>query len=89
MVIHNVDNNSFWVEALKNQKEGAFIAAQTIILEQMRRQGIVPKHQTMDNQCKRLIKLAIESTKLADGSTSKMTYELVPPEDHRRNLCER
>ena len=82
MVIHHVDSNSFWVEPLKNQKEGALIAAQTIILEQMRQQGIVPKHQIHDNECKGLMKLAIESKKLADGSTSKMTYELVPPEDH-------
>ena len=89
MVIHHVDRNSFWVEPLKNQKEGALIAARTTILEQMRRQGIVPKHQILNNQCKGLIKLAIKSTKLADRSTSKMRYKLVPPEDHQRNLCKR
>ena len=81
MVIHHVDSNSFWMEPLKNQKEGALIAAQTTILERMRRQEIVPKHQILDNQCKELMKLAIKSTKLADGSTSKMTYKTVPPED--------
>jgi len=36
MVIHHVDSNSLWVEPLKTQKEGALIAAQTIILEKMR-----------------------------------------------------
>ena len=35
------------------------------------------------------MKLAIESTKLADGSTSKMLYKLIPQEDHHRNLCKR
>ena len=69
MVIHHVDSNSFWVEPLKDQKEGALIAAQTIILERMRQQVIVPKHQILNNQCKGLMKLAIEATKLAGGST--------------------
>ena len=44
IVIHHVDSNSFWVEPLKNKKEGALIAAQTIKLKQMRLQGIVLKH---------------------------------------------
>jgi hypothetical protein len=57
MVIHHVDSNSFWVEPLKNRKEGSLIAAGTLILEQMRQQGIVPKHQNLDNQCSALIKL--------------------------------
>ena len=35
------------------------------------------------------MKLAIESTKLADRSSLKMAFKLVPPEDHRRNLCKR
>ena len=64
MVIHHVDINSFWLEPLKNQKEGSLIAAQTAILEQMRQQGIVTKHQILDNQCSALMKLAFESTKL-------------------------
>ena len=84
MVIHHVGSNSFWLEPLKNQKEGSHIAARTILLERMRQQGIVPKHQILDNQCSAIMKLAIELTKLADGSTSKMKYELVPPEDHQQ-----
>ena len=55
----------------------------------MRLQGIVPKHQILNNQCKGLMKLAIKSTKVADRSTSKMKYKHVPPEDHQRNLCKR
>ena len=87
MVIHHVNSNLFWLEPLKNQKEGSLIPSQTIIPKQMRQQGIVPKHQILNNQCSALMKLAIDSTKLADISTSKMTYKLVPPEDHQRNLC--
>ena len=47
---------------------------------------MVPKDQILDNQCSALMKLSIKATMLTDGSVLKMTYELVPPEDHQRNL---
>ena len=89
MLVHHVDSNSTWVEPLKNQLEGTLIAARTKILERMRLQGIVPKHQILDNQCSARMKLAMDSTVLLDGSISKMTYELVPPDEHRRNIAEK
>ncbi len=82
MLLHHVDSNSMWVEPLKNQKEPTVNAAQTHSLEQMQQQGIVPKHQILDNQCHGLMKQAIEAITLSDGSILKMTYELVPPEEH-------
>jgi hypothetical protein len=66
MLLHHVDSNSLWVEPLKNQTEGLLIAAQTQALERMRKQGIVPKHQILDNQCFAHMKLAMESTTLSD-----------------------
>ena len=89
MLIHHFDSNPTWVEPLKNQTERFLIAARAAILEQMRRQGIIPKHQILDNQCSARMKLAMEATVLLDGSTSKMTYELVPPEEHWRNIAEK
>jgi hypothetical protein len=89
MLVHHVDSNFTWVEPLKNQLEGTLIEAHTKILERMRWQGIVPKHQILDNQCSARMKLAMEATVLLDGSTSKMTYELVPPDEHRRNVAEK
>ena len=89
MIVHHVDSNSTWVEPIKNQLEGTLIEARTTILERMRRQGIMPKHQILDNMCSARMKLAMEATVLADGSTSRMTYELVPPEEHRRNIAEK
>ena len=55
----------------------------------MRRQGIVPKHQILDNQSSARMKLVMEATVLLDGSTSKMTYEIVPPDEHRCNIAEK
>jgi hypothetical protein len=51
MLLHHVDSNSFWVEPLKNQTEGLLIATQMQALEPIRKQGIVPKHQILGNQC--------------------------------------
>ncbi len=70
MLLHHVNSNSMWVEPLKNQKEPTLIAAQTRALKRMRQQGIVPKHQILDNQCHRLMKQAIKETMLSGGSIS-------------------
>jgi hypothetical protein len=35
------------------------------------------------------MKQAIKETTLSDGSISKMTYKLVPPEEHQRNMAEK
>ena len=49
-------------------------------LERMQKAGIVPKHQILDNQ---------ESAVYKEGiSASGMTFKLVPPDDHRRNMAE-
>ncbi len=77
-----------WVEPLKNQEEPTLIAARMRALKKMWRQGIVPKHQILDNQCHGRMKQAIEETMLSGGSISKMTYKLVPPEEHQQNMAE-
>ena len=75
MVIHNVNSNSLWVEALKdNTSSNLILLAQAQALEQMRKAGIVPKHQVLDNQASSAYKKAI--------SDSNMSYELVPPDNH-------
>jgi hypothetical protein len=89
MLLHHVDSNAMWVEPLKNKKEPTLIAARMRALKQMRQQGIVPKHQILDNQCHGLMKQAIKETALSDGSISKMTYKLVPPEEHQRNMAKK
>jgi hypothetical protein len=47
----------------------------------MKRCGIVPMHQILDNQASAAYKTAIKTT--------KMTYQLVPPDDHRQNMAEK
>jgi hypothetical protein len=74
MVIHNVNSNCSWVEALKDNIGGKLTLARARALEQMRKAGIVPKNQVLDNQASAACKKAI--------GNSDMTYELVPPDDH-------
>ncbi len=74
IVIHDVNSNSLWAQALKNNTGGKLILGCAWALEHMRKAGIVPKHQVLDNQ-------ALVGYKKAIGD-SDMTYELVPPDDH-------
>jgi hypothetical protein len=74
MVIHNVDSNSLWAEALKDNTGSKLILARAQALEQMQKVSIVLKYQVLDNQASAAYKKAI--------GDSDMTYELVPLDDH-------
>jgi hypothetical protein len=50
MILHHVDNNSSWAEAMRNQSGGELILAHARALARMRRRGLIPKHQILDNQ---------------------------------------
>jgi hypothetical protein len=47
----------------------------------MQKAGIIPKHQILDNQKSAVYEEAI--------CASGMTFELVPPNDHRHNMAEK
>ena len=47
----------------------------------MKQRGIIPKHQVLDNEISDAYKAEIELTNI--------TYQLVLPDDHRRNIPER
>ena len=81
MILHHVDSNSTWSEAMRNQSGGELILARARALARMQRQGLISKHQILDNQASAEYKAAIEA--------SGMTYELVPPDEHRRNMAEK
>ena len=66
---------------MQNQSGGELILACAHVLAWMRRRGLIPKHQIIGNQASAEYKAAIEAT--------AMTYELVPPEEHRRNMAEK
>ena len=47
----------------------------------MKEQGIVPTHKVLDNEISMAYRLEIKKT--------GMSYQLVPPDDHRSNLSEK
>ena len=81
MILHNVDRNPSWVEALKNNTGSELILARAQALEHMRKAGIDPKHQLLDNQKSAAYKEAIHA--------SGMTFELVPLDAHWCNMAEK
>ena len=81
MVVHDIDSNSTWVEPMKNRTEGEMILTRRRALSRMKLQSIIPKHQVLDNKISYAYRIEIRDT--------NMTFQLVPPDDHRRNLAER
>jgi hypothetical protein len=82
MVLHDVDSNLSWAEPMKNQTGGELILARNWALTRMQRQGINPKHQILNNQ-------ASDSYKDAIRASGGMSYQLVPPDDHRCNMAKK
>eukprot|EP00804_Cyclotella_cryptica_P026336 CCRYP_007671-RA/>CCRYP_007671-RA protein AED:0.18 eAED:0.21 QI:0/0/0/1/0/0.33/3/0/1086 len=81
MILYHVDSNSIWAEPTKNKTKGELILARTRALQRMKACGIQPARQVLDNEISAAYKLAI--------TASGMTYQLVPPDDHRRNIAEK
>jgi hypothetical protein len=57
------------------------IQAYQCLIDQLKSAGITPKHHIMDNECSEEFKAMIKK--------NNMTYQLVPPHDHQRNLTEK
>jgi hypothetical protein len=81
IILHDINSNSSWVEALNDKTGDELILAQSQALERMRKAGIVPKHQILDNQKSALYKEAV--------GASGMTFKLVPLYDHGCNMAEK
>ena len=81
MVIHEIDKNSTLIEPTKKKTQGEMIKARRNSLKHMQLQGIVPLQKILDNEISEAYKEEILAT--------KMSYQLVPPDDHRRNISEK
>ena len=81
VVSHHVDSNWTLIETTSHRTEGGLIGARRRILSRMKKQGIVPKHQVLDNE--------ISTAYVAEIELTKMTYQLMLPNDHRHNIEEK
>jgi hypothetical protein len=81
MVLTESDSGAILVEPMKNITSGKMIRMYQTLVERLRLAGIAPKEHILDNECSADFKAAI--------TTNNMTYQLIPPHDHRRNKAEK
>ena len=81
MIVHEIDGNSTWIKPMKNRTKGEMILARRHALARMKLQGINPKHQVQD--------IKISAAYKAEIQAMHMTYHLVLPNDHHRNIAEK
>ena len=79
--LHKIDGNSTWIDPMKNKTEGEMILSQCRTLARIKLHSIVPKHQVLDNEISAAYKAEIQA--------KNMTYQIVPPNDHYRNISEK
>ena len=80
MVFVEIDGNVIMAEAMKRRTEGEMIATYEKLIKRLKQCGITPKKQILNNECSEKYKEAIKN--------NNMTYELVPPDIHCRNIAE-
>ena len=80
MVLAHIDSVSIWVEPMKNITEGEMMLARRKALKRIQAVGIIPKQQVLDNETSMTYRQEIMET--------GMTYQLAPPDDHRRNIAD-
>jgi len=81
MVLIEIDSNTILVEAMKNCSAGEMIRAYLVLVSHLRNAGVTPKMHILDNECSEEFKAQIRK--------KNMTFQLVPPHDHQRNIIEK
>ena len=80
-ILHEIDGNYTWIEPMKNKTEGEMILAWRRALDSVKDQGILPKHQVLENE--------ISAAYIIEIKMMNTTFQIVPPDDHHRNLSEK
>ena len=75
MTLYENDSNAILVEPMKNRTSGEMLRAYIKLIERLKGAGITPKHHILDNECSTEFKAQIK--------LFKMTYQLLPPHNHR------
>ncbi len=81
MVGIHIDANYIFCELMKNRTEGKMITAYQKMVDRMEIAGLGLKHHRLDNECSENFKKCIKK--------NHMTWELVPPDCHQRNIAKR
>ena len=81
MVLFESGSNNILVEAMKCRTASEMVRAYQELINRLREADICPTKHILDNECSNEFKQAIKD--------NQMTYQLVPPNDHRRNVAEK
>jgi hypothetical protein len=81
MVLVHINSGRILVAAIKDRMAGKMIRAYQSPINHFKKQVIYPKHHGLDNECSAEFKATIKK--------NHMTYQLVPPHNHRRNIAEK
>ena len=81
MVMVEIDSNAIIVEPIKSRKDAEMTRSYLVLVERLKRAGIIPKKHILDNEVSENMKNIIRND-------CKMQLELVPPGCHRRNAAE-
>jgi len=81
LVAYNYDANAILFEPLKNREASSIRDAWLAVHNRYKQNGQIPVHYTMDNETSQLLEHAMEA--------ENVTFEKVPPRQHRRNAAER
>ncbi len=77
MVLTKSGSSAILVQPMKTRSAGETVQAYQALVDHLNATGIFPLEHILDNKCSALFKQQIQ--------LNKMTYQLVPPHDHRRN----
>jgi hypothetical protein len=79
MVLAHID--AILAEPMKNHTAREMIKVYQALLDRLQTAGVVQKRHILDNKCSEEFKATIRK--------NKMTFQLVPPHDHRINIAEK
>ena len=80
MVLYETIGNNTLVEPMRNRTSGEMVRAYQVLIDRMEEKDIHPRLHILDNKC---------STEFKDAIKEKMKYQLVPPDNHRRNVAKK
>ena len=81
MVLHETGSNVILVEGLRNRTSGEMVATYQSLVDRLHEREIEPEMHILDNKISQEFKNAIKA--------NQMKFQLVPPNDHRRNVAEK
>jgi hypothetical protein len=80
MILYDYDSNAILAKPIKDRKAPELLKAFQVMEQELVDRGLKPKLMKLDNKASKLLKTYLHQ--------QNITFQLVPPYSHRRNLAE-